>query len=157
MPAHVPFREERELLRQSGRIVGRQAGDRRLLHLDQGGQGFAVQGLQLAVADAGADALDVVLLAQVGQQQQPLAEVLLQHGRHIQADAAQQPAHMQEWAAVFVLGRGIHDDQRPVARVQPEITAEACVGGSRAQGVHGQVQGGGQAGQPVADLRQAGV
>ena len=64
---------------------------------------------------------------------------------------------MQERAAVFVLGRGIHDDQRPVARVQPEITAEAGIGGSRAQGVHGQVQGDGQAGQPVADLRQAGV
>ncbi|MNS99551.1 hypothetical protein D3C72_1339570 [compost metagenome] len=154
---HIPLGKEGELVGQAGGVVGGQAGGGRLLQADQRGQRFAVHRLKLAVGQAGLDALVVGLLAQVGQQQQSLIKILCQHLGHVQAGVGQQLAHVQEGTAVFVGGGRVHDNQGALAGVQPEVAAETGVGGGRAQRVHGQAQGGRQAIQPVADLRQAGV
>ena len=108
-------------------VFGQDAGAAGELDADEGVVGIAVQPVGAALVER----FQVSGATQIGEQQEALLQVLRQHGGHVHAGIAEQAGHGDERLAVLVRWRGIHGDERALARRDAEIAAEAGVGGGR--------------------------
>ena len=70
--------------------------------------------------------------SKISQQQETLLEILVEHPRRGQTGLGQQRRHLDEWPAVFMFRRRIHQDaRRPVRQAQTEVTTKTGIGRSR--------------------------
>ncbi len=145
----VPVGKELQLAAQQRLVVGRQhTGARGALPVDEQIHGLQVPGVRGGRVGR-VQALDGGLRAQVGQQHETVRFVPGQDLRHAQAGRLQQRLHLHERAAVFLVGRRVHDDAAgAINSVQAQVAAKARVRGRRAQGLGPQLERGGQRGQP---------
>ena len=130
----APDGEQVELAPQQRVVVGRQlARVAARLPLDQRGDRVAHQRIGFACRRL-AQRVEVEPAAEVGEQQEAALDVGLEHARRVQRSAFEQRGDVDERAHVFLRRRGVHDDERRVVRVDPEVTPKAGVAGGRAQG-----------------------
>ena len=109
---NVPLREQAHLAHQQGFAVGRQfVVARGELDIDQRIGGIAVQGPRHAGLST-SQCLKIGGVAEVGQQQETLLQVLRIQVRDMRSGSFKKSGDMQERAAVFALRRGIHCDER---------------------------------------------
>ena len=66
-------------------------------------------------------------MAQIGEQQVTVVEILRQHGRHVHAGGAEQARYLDEGTAILVLGRRIHHNARAGRAGDAEVAAEAGI------------------------------
>ena len=128
--AHEPHREELQLAHQQLAVVlGQHAGAAGELDGDQRAEGFGVQIVGVVLGER----LQVGGAAQVGQEQETFFEILLVDVRHMHAGGPEKLGHLDVGPAIFVGGRGVHDDQRHgiVSECNPEVAPEAGVGAGR--------------------------
>ena len=128
----VPLRKQVEFAAQQRFVVRRQfffiRGE---LDFDQGVGGRTVKFTRRITVQR----LQVGGTAQVGQQQKTLPQVLRIHVRHMRPRRFEQLGDMQKRAAVLVLRRSVHHDERPPIRESgAKIAAEAGIGGGRGKG-----------------------
>ncbi|MCY1423169.1 hypothetical protein D9M71_388760 [compost metagenome] len=120
----VPLGEQLQFAAQQGLVVGRQAvGHRHLLEGHQGVQRRLEEFLGIGAGEH----VQVGLAAKIGQQQEALLDVLGENPRHMHPGLGQQSGDLDEGPAVFLRRRRVHDDQRALARLPAEITAETGV------------------------------
>jgi hypothetical protein len=99
-------------------------------------EGVAIQ----AIRAVGVECRQVHLLAEVGEQQKTLRQILFQDLRHIEPETVQPAGHRNVALQVFPPRRGIHDDMRGAPGNHPEIAAEARVRRGRPQLVFAQIE-----------------
>ena len=145
--AETPLRKQRQFGGQAGVVIGRQVAGRQLMQLLEQPDGFAIVVVGVLGAGQGGHQRGV---AEVFQLQK--AECLVE-GEDLgkrQAGVAPLAGDGDEAVAVFLLGRGVHQDARRHGRVeflevQAEIAAEAGVvsHGAHAHGLWREVVAGG--------------
>jgi hypothetical protein len=125
--ADEPFREQVELAAQQGGVVGRQgACPGRQLPVDQHVEHRAHQ--RVGQAEVGVQRVEIADAAEVGEQQEAVVKILVQYPWRGEPGLGQQAGDMDEGPAVFLVGRGVHQDARAAVRLaQAEIAAETGV------------------------------
>src|SRR5450759_2174470 len=131
MLGDVPLREQEHLAQQQGFVIGRQfVFARGELDFDQRVRGRTVKFFR-SISVTSAQSLQISGVAEVGQQQKALFEVMRINMRHMRSGLLEQFGYVQERAAILVLRRGIHHDQRALRVGDAEVAAEAGIGRCR--------------------------
>ena len=135
--ADVPVGKQLQLAAQQGFIVNRQiariAGLGGQLPVQQGLKGRAIPAFGV-LGLFGVQRFDDGLAAQVVEQHEAIGGIPFQNLGHAQTGLGHQALHLDEGRAVFLVRRGVHDNQAAaVGAVQPQIAAKARIGRGGAQ------------------------
>ena len=151
MTRHEPFSEELELPHQQLAIVGRKLlrlGGIARLHAHERIDGIRVERLRIRTLS---DGLQVVMTAEVADQDEPLLRVHREDRRHVHAGCREDARNAQPRIEAFPLGRRVHRDLRGTAAMNAEVATEARVGGCRRDAINRRP---GQASDPSFEFLQ---
>ena len=145
---HVPLGEQLQFAPQQRTVVGWQHTlARGLLPLHQGLHRIQVQGQWRRLC--GVNHLHHGLVTQVAQQHEAVGLIPGQHLGGFQSSVLHQAGHVHKRLAVFLVGRGVHDDQAGAGRVvHAQVAAKTRIGRGQAHGIRLQSVHGLQAGEP---------
>ncbi|MNN35711.1 hypothetical protein D3C81_1495700 [compost metagenome] len=135
LPPDVPLREQFDFTTQQRIVVAWQwRVHRQALERQQCIDGITEQ----AIGIVGINDVQVCLMAQIPQQQETALQVLGMDHRHMHAGTGQQMIDGDEWSAVLLGWRCIHDHETVASALPAEVAAEARIaaGGSQADCWH---------------------